>query len=358
MNYRIVATLGPATGEENVWASLLQAGVTAFRLNTSHIELNDLHSWLERISGFLERSGSGVSGGQGRRGLQDREGSFPEEPFPVILDLQASKWRIGEVKSTELRIGAAIELIPGEGEDNNTTASGSRILQIPHLDFFAAAQTAESGEIAINDAKVMLHIENREKRRITARVTRGGEISTGKGITLVGSGYRIEQLNQKDKRVVEIGCAYPFVRYALSYVKDAAEMDNYRRLFNDRWGDRHYLIAKLEQASALEEAEEISRSADELWICRGDLGAEMGPAAMAEGLFRFFPRIRKIPKPVLLAGQVLEHMSAHPAPTRSEISYLYESLRRGFRGIVLSDETALGSFPLEACRTAALFRSP
>jgi pyruvate kinase len=203
----------------------------------------------------------------------------------------------------------------------------------------------------------MLRIESREKRRITARVTRGGEISAGKGITLVGSGYRIEQLNPKDRRVVELGCSYPFVRYALSYVKDAAEMNNYRRLFNERWGDDQYLIAKLERASSLEEAEEIARSADELWICRGDLGAEMGPAAMAEGLFRFFPRIRNIPKPVFLAGQVLEHMSAHPTPTRSEICCIYDSLQRGLKGFVLSDETALGAYPVEACRTAALFRS-
>jgi len=350
MNYRIVATLGPATGEENIWGSLLEAGVTAFRLNTAHFQLENLKSWLERIDGFLQRFGPES------RGLPDQDGPFPEDPFPVILDLQAGKWRIGGVKSTELHIGATVELIPEEGEENHATAVGPRILRIPHLDFFTAAQTAESGEIAINDAKVMLRIENREKRRITARVTRGGEISAGKGITLVGSGYRIEQLNRKDRRVVELGCSYPFVRYALSYVKDAAEMNNYRRLFSDRWGGRQHLIAKLERASALEEAEEIARTADELWICRGDLGAEMGPAAMAEGLFHFFPRIREIPKPVLLAGQVLEHMSAHPTPTRSEISYLYESLQRGFEGLVLSDETALGAYPLEACRTAALFR--
>lgn len=358
MNYRIVATLGPATGEESIWAGLLEAGVTAFRLNTAHFQLDNLSNWLERISGFLELHGPGGPGSHGSRGLPDRDGSSPADPFPVILDLQASKWRIGGVKTTELHTGATVELIPAEGEAANTTASGPRTLQIPHLDFFTAAQTAENGEIAINDAKVMLRIESREKRRITARVTRGGEISAAKGITLVGSGYRIEQLNPKDRRVVELGCSYPFVRYALSYVKDAAEMNSYRRLFSDRWGDRQHLIAKLERASALEEAEQIARTADELWICRGDLGAEMGPAAMAKRLFRFYPRIQEIPKPVLLAGQVLEHMSAHPAPTRSEISYLYESLQRGFEGFVLSDETALGSYPLEACRTAALFRSP
>ena len=338
MNYRIVATLGPATGEESTWESLLEAGVTAFRLNTAHIQPEDLNSWLERISGFLEHR-------------------CPEDPFPVILDLQASKWRIGGVKTTYLQTGAAVQLIPAEGEQRSASAPEPGILRVPHLDFFTAAQAAQNGEIAINDAKVMLRIENLEKRRITARVTRGGEIATGKGITLVGCGYRIEQLNPRDRRVVELGCSFPFVRYALSYVKDAAEMNNYRRLFSELWGKDQYLIAKLERASALAEAGEIARTADELWICRGDLGAEMGPAAMAEALHGFFPAIREIPKPVLLAGQVLEHMGAHPTPTRSEISYLYESLQRGLKGFVLSDETALGAYPLEACRTAALFRS-
>jgi len=349
MNYRIVATLGPATGGEKIWRSLLEAGVTAFRLNTAHFRLEVLQAWLERIAGFLEQAGSGSSASP------ERDGSAREVPFPVILDLQASKWRIGAVKTAELKEGASVGLIPAQGQEAGPegAGSGSGILPIPHPDFFTAAQAAGGGEIAVNDAKVMLRIERLEKKRIDARVIRGGEISTGKGITLVGSGYRKEQLSGKDRRIVELASSYPFVRYALSYVKDAAEMNNYRRLIPDST----YLIAKVERASALEEAEQIARSADELWICRGDLGAEMGLAAMAEQLFRFFPRIPEIPKPVLLAGQVLEHLSANPTPTRSEISCLYESLQRGFRGFVLSDETAVGAYPLEACRVAALFLS-
>jgi pyruvate kinase len=277
----------------------------------------------------------------------------------VILDLQASKWRIGTVKPARLEAGAPVELVlaTAEGEELDSPRSEPPILPIPHPDFFAAARIAGGGEIALNDAKVMLQIEGLGDRRITARVIRGGEISAGKGITLVGSDYRKEQLNQKDRRVVELARSYPFVRFALSYVKDALEMSNYRRLFSDRGGDADYLIAKVERTSALEDAEGIARNADELWICRGDLGAEMGAAAMAEQLFRFFPRIREIAKPVYLAGQVLEHLTVHPAPTRSEISYLYEALQRGFAGFVLSDETAIGPHPLEACRAAALFRS-
>jgi pyruvate kinase len=353
MNYHIVATLGPASADEGTWRSLLAAGATAFRLNTAHFQLETLESWLSRIARFREQSGGGSSA------FSSEDGSPSAQAFPVILDLQASKWRIGSVETTELPAGARVQLIPASEQAIDTDAAGtpSQVLPVPHPDFFAAAEIAGSGEIAVNDARVMLGIETLEKQRITARVLRGGEISAGKGITIVGSSYRKEQLNQKDTRIAELARSYSFVRYALSYVKDAVEMNNYRRLFSDREGDAEYLIAKLERASALEEAEQIARIADELWICRGDLGAEMGAAAMAEQLFRFFPRIRDIGEPVFLAGQVLEHMTAHPTPTRSEISYLYEALQRGVQGLVLSDETAVGAYPLEACRAAAMFRS-
>ena len=336
MNYQIVATLGPATNSEDTWRNLFEAGATAFRLNTSHFDLEELEAWINRVDNF-------------RAKLADRK---PADSPPVILDLQAGKWRIGMVEATELDAGQTTELVLGTVPADDGGVSGSFVLPIPHPDFFVAAQSC-SGEIAVNDARVILQIETIGKERIAAQVVQGGEVSTGKGITIVGSRYRKEQLNDKDRGVVELCRSYPYVRYALSYVKDAEEMSNYRTMFDGST----YLIAKLERASAVRQAEQIARTADELWICRGDLGAEMGVAAMAEELFRFSERIGRIPKPVFLAGQVLEHMTEHPTPTRSEISYLYEVLQRGFRGVVLSDETAVGAFPVESCRTAALFCS-
>jgi pyruvate kinase len=334
VNYRIVATLGPATSEERMWRRLVEAGVTVFRLNTAHFALGTLKTWLERIAAFLEKADL--------------------TSFPVILDLQGSKWRIGAVTPIRLEPGTEVELVLSASEDWEPDArtAGAGALPVPHPDFFEAADSAGGGEIALNDARVMLRFENPGRERITARVVRGGDISAGKGITLVGGEYRKEALSRKDRRVVELAGSYPSVRYALSYVKDGAEMGNYRKLFEPST----YLIAKVERDSALAEAPEVAGSADELWICRGDLGAEIGPRETAEKLFRFFPRIPEIRKPVFLAGQVLEHMADHPTPTRSEVSYLYESLQRGFSGFVLSDETAVGAYPLEACRVAALFR--
>ena len=120
MNYRIVATLGPATDGETIWRSLLEAGATAFRLNTTHFQLEMLQTWLERIARYL---------------ADERDGSSPEDPFPVILDLQASKWRIGSVEPAVLATGAAVELVLGtaEGAEPDRTDAGPRILPVGEL---------------------------------------------------------------------------------------------------------------------------------------------------------------------------------------------------------------------------------
>jgi pyruvate kinase len=143
------------------------------------------------------------------------------------------------------------------------------------------------------------------------------------------------------------------VRYALSYVKDAVEMGHYRA----QVGRSAYLIAKLERQPAVDEAAQIAESADELWLCRGDLGAELGAKAMAAAVYRFSDRVTGMSVPVLLAGQIFEHMTEHSTPTRSEVCALHDALMKGYRGVVLSDETAIGRDPVESCRMAALFRA-
>ena len=108
---------------------------------------------------------------------------------------------------------------------------------------------------------------------------------------------------------------------------------------------------------ALAEGTQIAVSADEVWLCRVDLGAELGLKGMATAVSQFSDRVHAIPVPVLLAGQVLEHMAEHPTPTRTEVCGLHEALGHGYQGFVLSDETAIGQDPVESCRVAALFRS-
>jgi pyruvate kinase len=107
----------------------------------------------------------------------------------------------------------------------------------------------------------------------------------------------------------------------------------------------------------VDEAVDIAGAVDEVWLCRGDLGAELGVKAMAAAVYRFSEGVAALSVPVLLAGQIFEHMTEHSTPTRSEVCGVYAALMQGYHGLVLSDETAIGCDPVESCRMAALFRT-
>lgn len=153
-------------------------------------------------------------------------------------------------------------------------------------------------------------IETPSNNHVTARVQRGGMITSNKGITLAESEYRLETLSAKDRAIVDMTRSMQHIRYAISYIKDALEMKRYRSLF----GSSLYLIAKLERQTALDDAINTTVIADEMWLCRGDLGAELGLAALAEQVYLFKMRVPDFSKPVLMARQVLEHMTEHATP--------------------------------------------
>jgi len=323
LNYEIIATLGPASNTSLTWQAMISSGVTGFRLNTSHLSLPQLQDWLDKLEAF-------------RSSLEVR-------PY-LVLDLQGSKWRLGEFTTFELVPGSEVELIYAPSTDHQA------VLPVPHQDFFKAVSIS-TGEIVLNDAKSRLMVEAVSPDSVKARVVQGGEISPRKGITFSSSTYRQEALSAKDQAILEQTRYFPSIRYAISYLRDSIEAMKYRELL----GQTAYLIGKLERQPALDQAPEISLDMDELWLCRGDFGAELGLEEMAEKVYLFSNRIKALKVPVFMAGQVLEHMVDHPTPTRSEVSYIYNCLMSGYRGLVLSDETAIGRNTLESCRAAALF---
>jgi pyruvate kinase len=324
MDYEIVVTLGPSSSAESAWRDLLAAGATGFRLNTSHLSVPELRVWIDRLGRCLH-------------GVDPRP--------PLVLDLQGSKWRVGQFPARDVAPGQCLTLAC------EATTERPDVLPVPHPDFFRAA-SASSGEIVLDDAKIRLALAAERGGVLSARVIMGGTILPRKGITYTASTYRQEALTEADRAILEITKVFPQIRYAISYVRDAVEMAQYRAQI----GAAIHLIAKLERQPAVDDAAGIAVSADALWLCRGDLGAELGAKGMADAAHRFSERVRLLTVPVLLAGQVFEHMTEHPHPTRSEVCAAYDALRQGYRGFVLSDETAIGRDPVESCRMAALFR--
>lgn len=356
--YEIVATLGPATESEETWSALLDAGATAFRLNTSHLKPTETSQWLERLARFFAgRASAGTGNGHRTPGNGDR--AKPQPVVPVILDLQGSKWRIGDVEARTLQEDDRVVFLldPNDAVAGSGIEMGEVVIPVPHADFFQAA-AASGDSVLLNDGRVLVRLDrDRAAARLAGTVRRGGNISARKGITIPSSPFRAEALSERDRSIISDAEPFSFVEFALSYVRDEVEMERYRAAIPA--GRR--VAAKIERAPAVEAIREIADYADQLWICRGDMGAELGIVAMAR-VVREIEHIlhgggeSAIGVAVLLAGQVLEHMVEHPEPTRAEVCQLYDAHEAGYAGVVLSDETAVGRFPVESVQNAALFR--
>lgn len=332
MDYDIIATLGPATATRSDWEGLLKAGASRFRLNTSHLSLDEVEQWVESLESTLSEEGSSV-----------------------VLDLQGSKWRLGAMNSAELREGMEVVLALGSESDQPGPGliENGKIywLPVPHPDFFEAAVRG-GGVIRLNDARVELEITSVNGDSLRAVVRRGGLLSSRKGISIPGSTYRREGLLPKDAEILRRTAGATGVSYAISYVRDGEEL----RALAAAIPRQVRKIAKIERPEAVDAVADIAQSSDEVWLCRGDLGSEAGLVEMARTVHRFSRMIGTLPVPAVLAGQVLEHMTASPQPTRSELCHLYDILQQGYRGVVLSDETAVGDYPAASCRAAASFR--
>jgi pyruvate kinase len=332
MVYDVIATLGPATSKKSDWQDLLRSGASRFRLNTSHLTPKDVERWITAL-----------------------EQAFREDSPSIVLDLQGSKWRLGAMASTELKEGDEVTFgLEVEPQDPARSPCGQAArwwLPVPHRDFFEAA-AGGAGLIRLNDARVELEINSVGEESLSSVVRRGGPVSSRKGISIPGSTFRREGLLPKDAEILRRTAGAHGVSYALSYVRDGEELT----ALAEAIPTGAMTIAKVERPEAVEAARQISELCDEVWLCRGDLGAEVGGVEMAQRVYQFSRELEDLEAPAVLAGQVLEHMTASPQPTRSELCHLYDALRKGYRGVVLSDETAVGRYPLDSCRTAAAFR--
>lgn len=308
----IVATLGPST--HKLLDQLLAAGATAFRINCSHLTVDQLHEWLRQIDAVIEHR---------------------EQTVPVWLDLQGAKLRIGEL----------IEPLIVNDDDAltfvcNTKQEDERI-PLPHKAIFASI--ASGDEIIINDGRVVCRVEDVKTNSFTARVTVGGTISSFKGFNKSRYQDYLQEISHRDLAFIQLTNEHSFVGYAISFIQTASEIDLLRKYTKAR-----PIVSKIERLRTFPQLIKLAMTSDSLWLCRGDLGVEANIYNMFELEKLFIDKLSKIDKPYLVAGQVLEHMVRHSQPTRSEVAHLGYLIENGFHGIVLSDETAIGDNPIKA----------
>lgn len=319
----VVATLGPASAPQPVFQQLVRLA-DGLRLNASHLSAHELMGWLERLSQAFDAQG---------------------RVRPVVIDLQGAKMRLGRLEPRAC-LPDEIELRDTEEVRGSTPA-----LPVPHPRLYAAVRPGE--RLSLNDRRVVLEVLRVAPGRIDTRVLRNGPVAARQGLNREEHPIPLDRLTEADVRAIEVGSRFAFTHFALSFVHTGAELG----LLRDHT-DRP-CVAKVERPETLAHLEALAVGFDALWLCRGDLGAQAGLRALGPLQERVTRALPTLACPVLLAGQVLHHMCSSPRPTRSEVVHLHDVATRGFAGVVLSDETAVGAHPVEVLRVlAALGHGP
>lgn len=310
MNADLIVTLGPASvGRE---ADLARLGATRFRLNASHLSRDGLSDYI--------------------RGAQSRAGGIP-----IVVDLQGAKMRLGIFEQRPVLANHELTLVLGEH------AKDDHFVPLPHPEAFNKLRPGDL--VSIDDDRIKCEVCAVTASTMTCRVLNDGTLQGRKGFNRAEHPISLDDITLSDRELartaLDAGCS----EFALSFVADGRECDWLRRELG-----AVRVIAKVERRDALCQLAGIAGRADALWICRGDLGAQIGLTRLGQAIAGIDPRAFN--RPVLMAGQVLEHLTSHHDPTRSEACHLFDLLARGYAGIVLSDETAIGHDPCNAVATA------
>ena len=303
---QIICTFGPAS-DDILLLKQMAAICTAIRLNTAHMDESLLLDSLKKL---------------------DNVRAVSNKNFAIILDLQGAKVRIGKFPSVE-KLPDQVTFFYGSFSDDHA--------RIPVLSENVFSQTLPGDRLLLNDRKIILEVIEGAKQSLVARVIQNGPLSSFKGLNSPDRIFEMARVTASDERAIEISKRFENVKYAISFVADGNEAELFRPLTGNL-----PLIAKIEQVAAFDHLDEIAAAFSELWLCRGDLGAEAGLSRLGELQRNFASRIGKIGRPCILAGEVLGSMVMATQPSRAEIVQLYDSLEAGFSGLVLSDETACG----------------
>ncbi|MDR6758828.1 pyruvate kinase [Mycoplana sp. BE70] len=324
---KILATLGPASAEEEMIQKLHEAGADLFRINMSHASHDLMRTLISRIRSVEARCG---------------------RPIGILADLQGPKLRVGKFKDgkADLVAGQTFTL------DGNEEPGDSKRVFLPHPEILQAVKPGH--RLLIDDGKLHLRAEQADGKKIVCKVIAGTKISDRKGVSLPDTLLPVGALTEKDRADLDAVLSTGSVDWvALSFIQRPEDLAEVRKVARGRVG----LMSKIEKPQAIERIDEIIELSDALMVARGDLGVEM-PLEAVPGLQKQLTRAcRRAGKPVVVATQMLESMISSPVPTRAEVSDVATAVFEGADAIMLSAESASGEYPVEAVSTMAAIAS-
>jgi pyruvate kinase len=322
---KIVATLGPATSSEEAIKALIQAGVNVFRLNFSH-GTHEEHADRIRKARRLSKSAG--------------------KPVALLQDLQGPRIRTGappEGQTVRLDVGVKVQIVT----DSEQSTAGRVSIDFPRL-----PQSVRPGQrVLIADGAIELRVDRvAGKTTLDTVVVRGGTLDGRKGVNLPGADLPIPSFTEKDQKDLEFGIAHGVDYVALSFVRRARDVEEVQRWLEHR---RHAvpIIVKVEKPEAVERLDEIVAACQGIMVARGDLGVELSPERVPMIQKRIIQAANEAGIPVITATQMLESMVNSPWPTRAEASDVANAILDGTDAVMLSAETAVGKYAVQAVET-------
>ena len=318
---KIVATLGPSCSTEEVFRSLVRAGLDVARLNFSH----GSH---EQKAGLIKMV----------RKVSAEEG----KPICILADLQGPKIRTGKlVGGRPVLLEAGKQLIITPVEMEGTAEKVSTV-------FTTLAENLVPGDtILLSDGLIELSVAEIQGADVVCNIINGGLLGEKKGINLPGIAVNVPALTEKDEEDLEFIAKQGVHALALSFVRTAEDI-RYTRRRMKQLNCTAWVVAKLEKPQAIENLEEILEETDGLMVARGDLGVEVPPEKVPAIQKHIIRRALAYRKPVITATQMLESMIDNPRPTRAEVSDVANAVYDGTDAVMLSAESAAGAYPVQA----------
>lgn len=323
---KIVATLGPASSEPARMRELIEAGVNVFRINFSHGTADVHRANVDRVRALAAELGVNVG---------------------ILQDLQGPKIRVGTFAEgqIELVVGAPFALTCDDASPGDAARVG--------VTYTGLHQDVKPGDsLLLDDGRLALKVEAVQGATIRTVVTLGGVLSNNKGINIPEADLSIPALTDKDVEDLEIGAQMDVDWVAMSFVRSRDDL-LLARHYLARAGSTAKLMAKIEKPTAVERFAEILREVDGVMVARGDLGVELPPERVPQIQKKLIRACLEAGKPVVTATQMLESMIHNPTPTRAEASDVANAIYDGTDAVMLSAETAVGAYPVEAVQMMA-----
>lgn len=322
---KIIATLGPATDTEGTVARLIEAGANAFRLNFSHGTQEEHERRLGEVRHAAAAAGIAVA---------------------VLQDLAGPKLRTGRIR------GGTVELPDGKTVLLTAQQVEGTAERIPVTYPYLAEDVPPGSRILLDDGRIELEAVSREGDELRCRVVHGGVLGERKGVNFPGLSLRLPALTEKDREDLAFGLEKGVDYVALSFVRRAADLEE-ARAWMERAGKVVPLIAKIEKPQALEDLPAILEASDGVMVARGDLGVELPPEQVPILQKEIIEQANARGRLVIVATQMLESMMHEPRPTRAEASDVANAIIDGADAVMLSGETAIGKYPVEAVEMMA-----